>query len=219
MWSSRVGAVWCPYGPSPHSQHTLLYAQSTYICRVQSSVWRLPKYWPPTPLSTQRVSPHPAPKARGYTLAGRWGGGGSIFWKTPDIGLESYSIIPLRLFVWTQLCFIYSSSSENDIVLYVHRPSSHCLRRQKITRIYRTYISKGTVSREFVREMRSIRGASEIKLNKANKKRTVIVKRVYYLFEFLKATVADLITLLSSSLQNSEGNGDGNGGESSAPSP
>jgi hypothetical protein len=23
--------------------------QSTYICRVQSSVWRLPKYWPPTP--------------------------------------------------------------------------------------------------------------------------------------------------------------------------
>ncbi len=21
----------------------------TYICRVQSSVWRLPKYWPPTP--------------------------------------------------------------------------------------------------------------------------------------------------------------------------
>jgi hypothetical protein len=67
--------------------------------------------------------------------------------------------------------------------------------------------------------MRSIRGASEIKLNKANKKRTVIVKRVYYLFEFLKATVADLITLLSSSLQNSEGNGDGNGGESSAPSP
>ncbi len=23
--------------------------QSTYVCRVQSSVWRLPKYWPPTP--------------------------------------------------------------------------------------------------------------------------------------------------------------------------
>ncbi len=25
------------------------YPQSTYVCRVQSSVWRLPKYWPPTP--------------------------------------------------------------------------------------------------------------------------------------------------------------------------
>ncbi len=25
-------------------------AQSTYICRVQSSVWRLPKYWTPTAL-------------------------------------------------------------------------------------------------------------------------------------------------------------------------
>jgi hypothetical protein len=24
-------------------------AQSTYVCGVQSSVWRLPKYWPPTP--------------------------------------------------------------------------------------------------------------------------------------------------------------------------
>ncbi len=26
-----------------------LAPQSSYICRVQSSVWRLPKYWPPTP--------------------------------------------------------------------------------------------------------------------------------------------------------------------------
>jgi hypothetical protein len=53
---------------------------------------------PPTPLSTQRVCPPPAPKAGGahYTLAGRWGGGGSVFWKTPDIGLASYSIISLR---------------------------------------------------------------------------------------------------------------------------
>ncbi len=48
---------------------------------------------PPTPHSTKRVCPLPAPKARGYTLAGRWRGGGR---KTPDIGLDSYSIIPLR---------------------------------------------------------------------------------------------------------------------------
>jgi hypothetical protein len=30
-----------------------LTAQSTYICRVQSSVLRSPNYWPPPPLSTQ----------------------------------------------------------------------------------------------------------------------------------------------------------------------
>ncbi len=55
-----------------------IYSLNTYICRVQSSVWRLPKYWPPPhPLSTQRR------------------GGG---WKTPDIGLASYSMIPLRIY-------------------------------------------------------------------------------------------------------------------------
>jgi hypothetical protein len=34
------------------------------------------------------------------------GGGGSIFRKTPDIGLTSYSIIPLRIFntVWPAIC-------------------------------------------------------------------------------------------------------------------
>jgi hypothetical protein len=35
-------------------------------------------------------------KRQGYTLAGRCGGGKSIFRKTPDIGLASYSIILLR---------------------------------------------------------------------------------------------------------------------------
>ena len=40
--------------------------QSTYVCRVQSSVWRLPKYWPPPhPLSTQRVCPPPVPGGEG----------------------------------------------------------------------------------------------------------------------------------------------------------
>jgi hypothetical protein len=67
--------------------------QSTHICRVQSCVWRLSKYLPPTALSTQRVCPPPAPKAGGTHSPG---GGGSIFWKTPDIRLASYSIISLR---------------------------------------------------------------------------------------------------------------------------
>ncbi len=41
---------------------------------------------PPYPLSTQRVCPPPHSP----------GGEGSIFWKTPDIGLASYSLSPLR---------------------------------------------------------------------------------------------------------------------------
>jgi hypothetical protein len=54
----------------------------------------------PSPLSTQRVCPPPAPKAGGWGVHTRRavgvGGGGSIFWKTPDIKLASYNIIPLR---------------------------------------------------------------------------------------------------------------------------
>ncbi len=48
----------------------------TYVeYRALSGVFQnigLPKYWPPTPLSTQRVCPPPAPKAGEYTLAGQW---------------------------------------------------------------------------------------------------------------------------------------------------
>ncbi len=55
-----------------------------------------------------------------------------------------------------------------------------------------------------------LRGASKIKLKKVNNKRTVKIRRVImYFFEYLKASIADLITLLSSSVQNSEGGGDG----------
>ncbi len=53
----------------------------------------VPKYWPPTPFHTACFPP-PALKAGGHTFARGWGGGGSIFWKKPDIELASYSIIP-----------------------------------------------------------------------------------------------------------------------------
>ncbi len=71
-------------------------------------VFRNTRYWavsglfqnidpPPHPLSTytQRVWSSPRIKGGGeggYTLAGRWGGGGCqfLFWKTPDIGLVSF---------------------------------------------------------------------------------------------------------------------------------
>jgi hypothetical protein len=41
------------------------------------------------------------------------------------------------------------------------------------------------------------------------------VRRVIFLF--LKASIGDLITMLSSSIQNSEGGGDGDGGDSLDP--
>jgi hypothetical protein len=53
-------------------------------------------------------------------------------------------------------------------------------------------------------------------LKKVNKKRTVRVRRVIYFFEYLKASIADLITLLFSSVQNSEGGGNGESGDSFA---
>jgi hypothetical protein len=63
-----------------------------------------------------------------------------------------------------------------------------------------------------------LRGASKIKLKNANKKRTVTIRRVI-LLEFLKASIADLITRLFSSWQNSEGGGDGNSGDRCWPPP
>ncbi len=50
----------------------------------------------------------------------------------------------------------------------------------------------------------SIEGASKIKLKNVNKKRTVTVRRFFFV-EYLKASIADLITLLSSSVQNPKG--------------
>jgi hypothetical protein len=75
----------------------MLQAQSTHIYRVHSSVWRLPNYWSPTPSPPSECVLPPHQRQGGYSLAGGWGGVGSIFRKTPDIGLASYNIIPLRL--------------------------------------------------------------------------------------------------------------------------
>ncbi len=75
--------------------YRLCQTQSTYMYRVQSSVWCLPNYWFPIPSPPIEcvLPPH---QRRGYKLARGWGGGGSIFRKTPDIGLASYRIIPLQ---------------------------------------------------------------------------------------------------------------------------
>ncbi len=66
---------WREQGWGLHSL-PLFRPQSTYICRGQSCVWRLPKYWSPTPFSTQRVCLPPAPKGGGTQSPGGEGGGG-----------------------------------------------------------------------------------------------------------------------------------------------
>jgi hypothetical protein len=63
-----------------------------------------------------------------------------------------------------------------------------------------------------------IQGASKIKLKNVNKKRMATARRLIFL-EFLKASIADLITLLFSSLQNSEGCGDCDSGDTFADLP
>ncbi len=60
-----------------------------------------------------------------------------------------------------------------------------------------------------------IRGASKIKVKSMYKKRMATARRLIFL-EFLKASIADLVTLLFSSLQNSEGSGNGDSGDSFA---
>jgi hypothetical protein len=61
-----------------------------------------------------------------------------------------------------------------------------------------------------------VHGASKIKLKKVNKKRTVTVRRVINFYEYLKASIADLFTMSSSSVKNSEGRGDSDIGDSFA---
>jgi hypothetical protein len=61
-----------------------------------------------------------------------------------------------------------------------------------------------------------VRGACKIKLKNANKKRTVTVRRVIIFFKFLKASIAGIITLLFSSIRNSEGGGDGGSNDNCA---
>ncbi len=60
-----------------------------------------------------------------------------------------------------------------------------------------------------------LQGASKIKLKNVNKKRMSTARRQIF-FEFLKASIADLTTLLFSILQNSEGGGYDDSGDSCA---
>ncbi len=80
-----------------------------YICRVQSSVWRLPKYWPPTPSPTSECVLPPHQRQGVYTRrAVRGGGGVNILEDARQwIGLLRYnpSTAFCNLRWWS--CFLY----------------------------------------------------------------------------------------------------------------
>ncbi len=61
-----------------------------------------------------------------------------------------------------------------------------------------------------------VRGASKIKLKNVNKKRMATARRLIFSGISQGIHFADLITLLFLSLQNSEGGGDGDSGDSCA---
>jgi hypothetical protein len=61
-----------------------------------------------------------------------------------------------------------------------------------------------------------IRGASKIKVKKVNKKRPVTVRRLIIFLNISRHPLLICFTMLSSSVQNSEGHGDGNSGDSFA---
>ena len=109
--------------------------QSTYICRVQSCIGHLPKYWPtnPSPPSECVLPPH---QRQGdtytYTLAGQWegGGGGSIFWKMPDIGLASLRAKLSRLEDSTE--FLSVSQDKFCVCFLVAAPLLGCIFLQNL---------------------------------------------------------------------------------------
>ncbi len=64
-------------GPDLLRCNCSIFSQRTYIHRVQSSVWRLPNYWPLPPLHPASVS-HPRTKGGGVhtrRAVRGWGGG------------------------------------------------------------------------------------------------------------------------------------------------
>jgi hypothetical protein len=61
-----------------------------------------------------------------------------------------------------------------------------------------------------------VRGESKIKLKKLNKTRTVTVRRVIIFFNISRRPLLICFSLLTSSVQNSEGGGDGEGGDNFA---
>jgi hypothetical protein len=87
-------------------------SQSTYVCRVQSSVRRLPKYSPPTPVPPRECGLPPAPRGGGggTRSPGSEGVGGQYFGRRQTLDcLLQYNRSTLCIFssnVWCKKnCF------------------------------------------------------------------------------------------------------------------
>ncbi len=83
------------------SQRVCPPRRETITVRGQSYFSRLPKYWPPTPLSARRVCTNRLCCGGRTDSPGGEGDGGSIFWKKREIVLTSYS----------KMCTLWSSPS------------------------------------------------------------------------------------------------------------
>ncbi len=80
-----------------NADSNILYrSQSTYVCRVQSSVWYLPKYWPPNPLFTQRVCPPPHQRPGVQSDSPGGGGGGQYFGRRKTLNWPLTVLISLQ---------------------------------------------------------------------------------------------------------------------------
>ncbi len=101
MWRLRVTAQ-ATVGLSAYPSVRYVFCHKVLTCRVQSCVWRLPKYSiDPPPPSLQSECVLPSHQRRGGGAHTRravrgWEVNILVFCKTPDIGFASYSIISLR---------------------------------------------------------------------------------------------------------------------------
>ncbi len=74
-----------------NSQCIVYSTEYIFYCKRAILFLSSSKILTPIPLSPRRVCPPPATKAGGTHSPGGEGDGGSIFWKTREIGLPSYS--------------------------------------------------------------------------------------------------------------------------------
>ncbi len=68
----QSASLWSLALTNSRSEERTAHRVLTYIEYRAVSGWRLPNYWTPHPLSTQRVCPPPAPKAGGEGVGGQY---------------------------------------------------------------------------------------------------------------------------------------------------
>ncbi len=99
-------------------ENCVFIPQSTYICRVQSCVWRLPKYWPPPPSPpSEYVLPFTKGGGGVHTRQGVRGWGVNIL-EDARIGFLQYNLSTVCPFN-TVLCCRFKCSVFSVEFLYI----------------------------------------------------------------------------------------------------